>query len=417
MSSSARTLLAFGFAVLILLTFSSPTVGAEKTVFVTSVSGTGNLGLWPDAGNSTGIEAADAICRARAAAASLTDPSTYIAWISDSTDDAYCRVHGLTGKKDADCGETSLPAWAGPWLRTDGLPIGETIELLLWPDYHSYLPINLDEFGNPITYDTKYYFTNTNNDGVFRDQFDGCVDWTSSDPIEVRVGGANWTSSGWTDALSSFCNRDQGLLCLQPGTGDPGPPFETYGARVFVTYEWGAGNLAAWPQAGGQVSATAGDAICQNLAASAGLGLPSSYMAWLSTSTENAIDRFTYDGPWIRLDGVPVAMGKTDLVDGEVFTSVNLTEWGDYYGGRGAWTGTTTAGLVASDTCDDWTDGSGSYDGATGIVNTVDEWWTDRTPRDCSFDNYHLYCFSQVAFLFADGFELGDISRWSFTTP
>ena len=49
-------------------------------------------------------------------------------------------------------------------------------------------------------------------------------------------------------------------------------------------------------------------------------------------------------------------------------------------------------------------------------MNLVDDWWTDRTPQDCSWDS-HLYCFSQVVFLFADGFELSDTSNWSQVTP
>ena len=112
-----------------------------------------------------------------------------------------------------------------------------------------------------------------------------------------------------------------------------------------------------------------------------------------------------------------VASGKADLIDGRLQSSVGITEWGEYLSGWGAWTGTTEDGLVASDTCNNWTDSSGSFDGVTGLVNLVDDWWTTRAERDCSYTNYRLYCFSQVPFLFADGFELGDWSRWSHTVP
>src|SRR6188768_570424 len=91
-----------------------------RRMFVTSVSGTGDLGSWPAAGIATGLAAGDAICQARASAASLPNPSGYRAWLSDSTDDAYCRIHMLTGKLSANCGQPTLPASAGPWRRTDG---------------------------------------------------------------------------------------------------------------------------------------------------------------------------------------------------------------------------------------------------------------------------------------------------------
>lgn len=394
-----------------------PAGAAEKTIFVTSISGTGDLGSWPEAGAATGLAAADAICQNQASDAGLEAPSTFIAWISDSSHDAYCRAHGLTGKKAASCGEASLPAWAGPWLRTDGVQVGETIQHLLWPEGQTSVPVDLDEDGNPVSYNSELYFTNTDQEGVFRDQFSGCANWTSSAEVEVRAGSANATGTWWTDALSTFCHRPHGLLCLQPGAGDPAPLAPAYGARTFLTSVAGSGDLGSWSEAGGKVGAAAGDAICQNLAVAAGLALPWSYMAWLSTSSEDAIDRFTYDGPWVRSDGVLVAASKGDLVDGRLLTSVNITEWGAYLSGWGAWTGTTAAGLVAIDTCNGWSDASGAYSGNVGVANTVDEWWTERTQQPCSFTNYRLYCFSQVPFLFVDGFDLGTTSNWSQTVP
>jgi hypothetical protein len=97
-------------------------LAAFRRVFVTSVSGTGNLHSWPDAGGQSGVAAGDAICQARAAAGGLSNPGLYVAWLSDGTTDAYCHLHNLTGTKAANCGQGTLPAAAGPWLRTDGKP-------------------------------------------------------------------------------------------------------------------------------------------------------------------------------------------------------------------------------------------------------------------------------------------------------
>ena len=66
----------------------------QLTAFVTSSSGTGNLGSWPDAGSGlpgvggfVGLDAADAICQAHASRAGLS--GTYVAWLSDASTDAY----------------------------------------------------------------------------------------------------------------------------------------------------------------------------------------------------------------------------------------------------------------------------------------------------------------------------------------
>jgi len=105
------------------------TTAVTNKVFVTSVSGNGNISTWADAGGKTGLAAADAVCQARANAAGL--PGIFKAWLSDGNDDAYCRVHNLTGKISANCGQSSLPASAGPWVRMDGFPFGARIDQLL----------------------------------------------------------------------------------------------------------------------------------------------------------------------------------------------------------------------------------------------------------------------------------------------
>ena len=45
----------------------SPLGAVARQMFVTSVTGTGNLSTWADAGGFTGLDAGDAICQARAA--------------------------------------------------------------------------------------------------------------------------------------------------------------------------------------------------------------------------------------------------------------------------------------------------------------------------------------------------------------
>src|SRR5512144_279538 len=72
-----------------------------RQVFVTSVYGPATLSSWPVATpGATGTDAADSICRNLAVAAGLDRSSSFRAWLSDSLDDAWCRVQDLTGTRD-----------------------------------------------------------------------------------------------------------------------------------------------------------------------------------------------------------------------------------------------------------------------------------------------------------------------------
>src|SRR4029079_2642182 len=105
--------------------------------------------------------------------------------------------------------------------------------------------------------------------------------------------GTWWWTSG--DFQACYASR---VYCFEKGSGSALPPFSQPGARVFVTSEMGTGDLSTWPHANGQTGVAAGDAICRGLAAAAGLGMPESFVAWLSTVGHPAADRLTFAGPW-----------------------------------------------------------------------------------------------------------------------
>ena len=115
MSTMMRSLTA-ALAAAVLLAV--PAAAVKRRAFVTSVSGTGNLNSWPDAGGLFALAAGDAICRARATAAGLPNANTYRAWLSTATTDAYCHVQGRTGEKATGCSGSPQPS--GPWYRVDG---------------------------------------------------------------------------------------------------------------------------------------------------------------------------------------------------------------------------------------------------------------------------------------------------------
>lgn len=367
---------------------SSSGSASPNVAFLTSVKGPGDLGSWADAGGNTGLAAADAICQSRASAAGLS--GTFVAWLSDSTDDAYCRVQGLSGTKSGNCGQALLPNNAGPWVRTDGFPFGATLDLML-NDGVIYSPMRYDEFGSPIPAGT-IYFTATSSDGTLNTARTTCDDWTNSyTGFAVWVGGGNseQTTYNWTRFGAGQCQVDQSLLCMEVGSGGALPSYASSGKKVFVTSLQGFGDLGIWPEAGSSTGIAAGDAICQSLATDAGLPIPANYKAWLSDTVTNAASRLTSNGPWVRIDGVRVADDLADLIDGNLFSSINVDENGNYTN-RVVWTGTSPAGLKAPDTCGNWLNSSAN--GEYGSNINADSEWTESSQLNCT-SSLKLYCF------------------------
>lgn len=387
----------------------SPLAAVTRQMFLTSVSGTGNLSSWPDAGGFTGLDAADAICQARASAASLANAAAYRAWISDSIDDAYCRMHNLGGKRATNCGQPTLPAAAGPWWRTDGKPFGAGLPDLLAPLEQVLYPPSVTEFGVDLQIGAAW--TATGLQGVAGPAT--CLDWTSAaSPDPVYDGSANLTSGGWTASGSSNCSSSiRRIYCFETGPGDPLPVFPAWGRLAFATSAEGTGDLNSWPAAAGATGLAAGDAICRNLASAAGLRDSTAFKAWLSTDSANAIGRFQHDGPWMRLDGIVIAQSRQDLTDGDLESPLNRTETGLYLGGVGIWTGTLANGTVASASCTNWSSTSGT--GELGTGNSVLGAWTAGGGMSCGFAYAYLYCLQDLPLVFHDGFESAGTRAWT----
>jgi hypothetical protein len=190
------------------------------------------------------------------------------------------------------------------------------------------------------------------------------------------------------------------LYCFQTGNGPGLPNFGTTGKKAFVTSTNGTGNLGSWPEAvaAGKTGIAAGDAICQARAAAAGMANSAQFKAWLSsgpTGTINAVDRFTSSGPWVRPDGVIVANSKTELIGGQLFSSISQTELGTYLGyGLYAWTGTKANGTIdGANTCNGWTDNTAGLSGTDGGTAMTDSgrWSIFGSPDTCNTVQY-LYC-------------------------
>lgn len=348
--------------------------------FVTSTTGTGDLSSWADAGRATGAAAGDAICQAHADRAGLS--GTFVAWLSDSTDDAYCRVAGASGAVADDCGAATkgaLPTDGGPWVRTDGQPFASELPRMVDPVSEVWLPPQLDEVGAAVS--GLGFFSGTTGVGTAsRDE--PCADWTSGASTGVQVTGGPTDGTDLSSWSGSNCETARRLLCLQSGAGIalPDPPAPPAGAhQVFLSSTTVRGSL------GGLKGA---DALCARLAGAA--GYTGTYEAWLSDGTTSAASRMAHLGPWVRPDGRVVADTTKEWLSGSMRATPNLTELGTF-SHVSAWTGTDRHGAARADTCQDWTSDF-KDEGGRGIPSSLGTPWTESGTWDCE-SRLHLYCY------------------------
>lgn len=191
---------------------------------------------------------------------------------------------------------------------------------------------------------------------------------------------------------------------------------------MFVTSIAGSTKLALWPEAQGAVGLAAGDQICRTLAQNASLPNFASYRAWLSSDAVDAIDRVTTNGPFKRIDGVEIAVSKSELVVASIGayaieTAIVIDERGEYSGnlGQASWTGSDHLGERVAENCDGWTSADGADDGRCGLPHSVRGYWASSTPAPACSSPRRLYCLSNVFSIFWNGFESFNTDRWSAT--
>jgi hypothetical protein len=131
------------------------------------------------------------------------------------------------------------------------------------------------------------------------------------------------------------------------------------------------------------------DAFCQASARAA--SLPGTYVAWLSTTSVDALDRLGDAQGWARLDGRPFARSVDDLALNDLLYPVRLDEFGVDQGPVGPATATKDDGtyLGPSD-CDGYTSSMPQI--RRGIADGLGSPFTSSFDSSCS-SNAHLYCF------------------------
>jgi len=134
------------------------------------------------------------------------------------------------------------------------------------------------------------------------------------------------------------------------------------------------------------------DAICAAQALAA--GLEGEFKAWLSTIASPVADRVTQaSGPYILVNGTPVANDWDDLVDGLILVPINLDANGVLRSGE-VWTGTLANGAsYLADDCAEFTSGTTGM-ALCGATNSTTATWTENITPACS-TQLGLYCIEQ----------------------
>lgn len=176
-------------------------------------------------------------------------------------------------------------------------------------------------------------------------------------------------------------SRDASMPSLDAGTEADASAPEV--KRVFAT------SLRYNAALGGPDGA---DALCASHAA--GADLPGEYKAWLSTSTVSVTERLAASSlPYARLDGVLVARGFDDLLDGTLLAPINVDEFAAPASGD-VWTGTLPDGTgYAPNDCNGFDSDTGSF-ALCGSTVYLDSRWTQNLVPACS-TQLRLFCFEQ----------------------
>ena len=179
--------------------------GASETVtprwlpgalaFVSSASGTGDLGSWPAADGLTGIAAGFRICQNLAAAAHLPAPSSFVPWLSTTFVDAVDRL-----------------TTDGPFRRPDGLAVANDVAELVGASF-TRNSLHQQEDGSYIGAGFDRAWTGTLTDGSAAPF--PCDNWTNAATGQAMAGTANvGRVAEWTEHSSTNCQSALRLYCF-----------------------------------------------------------------------------------------------------------------------------------------------------------------------------------------------------------
>ncbi len=172
-----------------------------------------------------------------------------------------------------------------------------------------------------------------------------------------------------------------------PVDGATGPDAPPGAKRIFISSAKFAG------QFGGLAGA---DYAC--VAAAQDAQLNGNWVAWLSSSTVDAIDRVHDVGPWYDLGGNMIFADRANLMTSPL-TALWLDEHGSFLPSDRIWTATGPGGryqeaIPGHAPCAEWTAGVMVEDAQVGQVGHQDGGWTSAFSTSCDQQG-HLICLEQ----------------------
>lgn len=341
----------------------TPTATAQlNRVFVTSTLQNGALG---------GLAGADAICAARAAAASL--PGNYVAWLSTESVNAASRLGTAQG-----------------FVRVDGTPFANTVADIV--SNKIFNPIRLNESGVDVSAgvapgaSTLTVFTGTLGDGTVATG-STCADFTDSG-ANARRGEVSGGPVTWTARQNSNCSTARRLYCFQVDHAAALVPSPTSGKIAFVSTK----GFAPGPGVG----VAGADALCASNATNAGLA--GTYKAFLATTTASAASRVTLAPLYVRPDGIPIATGATLAAGSALDSGIWQRADGTYVPATGdlvyAGASSPSAAGTGASTCDDWTTTT-STTANIGADTFADPTWWNLAANGACTSQLAVYCLEQ----------------------
>lgn len=173
--------------------------------------------------------------------------------------------------------------------------------------------------------------------------------------------------------------------------GDAGVPH-----LVFLSSKLLYGDMVYKTQAGKDLSGVPGaDAACQDEATFQ--GLEGTYVAWLSTDAQNAIDHIgPHTGPWVlaRRPTVVVAIGRGDL-GSTLLEPINSVASGAIpTDDLSTFTATAAGGKKNGNACNDFTLKEGFISSTVGDPTARDKWTANQFFAACNVAR-RVYCFQR----------------------
>jgi len=203
----------------------------------------------------------------------------------------------------------------------------------------------------------------------------------------------------WRGVILVLCGC--GRLQFDPTAGGANPGGDSDGstgstADAFVRGDIAFANNIAFItddviMLGALGSLAGADAACQSAADAEGLA--GTYVAWMSTTSENAIDRLASSRGWVRADGVPFVDLPGDITAGKILSPLVVLANGTVIPtsqSRSVATGTKPSGSTGIN-CMDLTASTGLFDHGTASTVTADWTWYSYSWGMCDAAT-RLYC-------------------------